>query len=272
MDQSAAGQHRLVGAGLLARRLQLGPVVRVARRRCRSGSSQDSKEPSSRTRSSSSWAVQRWVTAGPVVQPGPDRVAVLVQQGRWQVVAPGHLVAVGGEEPQRRPGQGQRPEGAVLDVDQQALAGGLVPLVDLVEGAHLARRARRRRRAGPAAARPPSPRSRLDDLDHPGRGSPPARCWSPSPRRPGRARTPRRAVATGPRCRPRSGPRRRGSGTGRRARWTGGGCPGPGRPRPRPSTGCPGSACTPTTAASSEVRTTVPRPVRCRSCSAARTP
>ena len=41
-------------------------------------------------------------------------------------------------------------------------------------------------------------------------------------------------------ARRRSAPSRRGSGTGRRGRWTGGGCPAPGRPRRRRSSGCPG--------------------------------
>ena len=52
-----------------------------------------------------------------------------------------HL-AVGGlqEEPQRGPGKGGGAECLVFDVDQQPLRPGLLPLVHLVEGAHLAGR------------------------------------------------------------------------------------------------------------------------------------
>ena len=58
------------------------------------------------------------------------------------MVAPGGLglaVRAGSEEAQRRPGQGQRARGGVLDGDLQALRLDLVPGVDLVQGAHLAR-------------------------------------------------------------------------------------------------------------------------------------
>ena len=65
-------------------------------------------------------------------QPLTDRGPVLVEGGRRRVRSARHLGTVGLEEAQRRPGQGQRTEHRVLDVDQQALARGLVPLVDLV--------------------------------------------------------------------------------------------------------------------------------------------
>ena len=63
-------------------------------------------------------------------------------------------------------------------------------------------------------------------------------------------------------CRTRSGPARRRCGTGRTARSTGGGCPARAAPRAPTVQRVPWKACTPTTPASSEVRTTRPRPVR----------
>ena len=66
---------------------------------------------------------------------------VLVERRGCAVVAAGGLLAVAtGEEPQRRAGQRQAAQRRVLDVDEQALAQRLVPLVDLVEAAHLAGR------------------------------------------------------------------------------------------------------------------------------------
>ena len=55
----------------------------------------------------------------------------------------------------------------MLDVDEQPLAGVLVPRVDLVEGAHLARRDADLGQPGQQRLGVPVGEGRLDDLDHP---------------------------------------------------------------------------------------------------------
>ncbi len=90
---------------------------------------------------------------------------MLVEQRRRHVVAPGGLAARGVEEAQRRAGQRDRPERGVLDVDQQPLATRLVPLVDLVEGAHLAGGYADLVEAGEQRGGVVLGEGRLDDLD-----------------------------------------------------------------------------------------------------------
>src|SRR5699024_10475803 len=106
--------------------------------------SQDRKEPSSRTMSTSSGAFRRGMAIGSVLvgQPGYDRFGVLVEQRRGLMPAAGGLdlaVAGGVEEPQRRAGQVGVAEHLVVDGDLETLGECLVPLVDLGQGAHRAR-------------------------------------------------------------------------------------------------------------------------------------
>ena len=114
-------------------------------------------------------------------EPRADAVGVAVEDGRGPVLGPGHLGAVVGEEPQRWAGQRDRAEGRVVDVDQQTLAAGLLPLVDLVQPAHLPGRhvdlgqPREQRLGVPRWRRlPRSARS-------PRRDARPDRRWSPCP-------------------------------------------------------------------------------------------
>src|ERR1022692_927853 len=74
-----------------------------------------------------------------VGQPAADRLAVLVEQRRRQVLSPSGLPAAG-LEPQRRPGQPDRAERRMVHLDQQPLRPGLLPGVDLIEVTNLARR------------------------------------------------------------------------------------------------------------------------------------
>src|SRR5690606_26782375 len=90
---------------------------------CSGSVSQETKLPSSRTAVSTSRALSRATSA--LLQPGADGGPVLVEQRRAGVLGRGGLGAVGGEEAQRRPGQLDRPEGGVVDVDEQALGAGL---------------------------------------------------------------------------------------------------------------------------------------------------
>ena len=188
---------------------------------------------------------------------------MLVQGGWGAVVAPGHLGAVAVEEPQRRPGQRELAQGRRARRRPAALATASGP------------RCRPRRGCAPSPAGMPASASLassgsasqvreggLDHLDHALPVARPARGWWPCPRPPGRGRRPSQSRATDPRSRPRSARSRRGSGTGRRERSTGGGCPARGRPRRPRSSGCPGRRARRPRAASSDVRTTVPRPVR----------
>src|SRR5699024_5854953 len=97
--------------------------------------SQDRKDPSSRTMSTSSCAFRRGMTIRSVLvgPPGHDRFGVLVEQRRGLMPAAGGLdlaVAGGVEEPQRRPGQVDVAEHRVVDGDLEALAECLIPLVD----------------------------------------------------------------------------------------------------------------------------------------------
>ena len=152
-----------------------------------------------------------------------------------------HSCTGGVEEPQRRPGQLDRTEHGVLDVDQQALRPGLVPVVDLLQVLDLA--------AGHADLRTASPA---------GRGSSSRRTPASTAARTtaavahplgvaGELRSGQRdaegGCEPGPqslRTRRRSARRRRRSGTARRGRWTDGAGPRPWGPRRPPSTGCPG--------------------------------
>src|SRR5690606_39443796 len=63
-----------------------------------------------------------------LVQPGPDRLIVLAEEGRRTVLARRRPV-----EPQRRPRQLDPPELRVVDLDDEALRAGLLPLVHLVD-------------------------------------------------------------------------------------------------------------------------------------------
>ena len=105
--------------------------------------------------------------APPPADPGADLVGVLVEQRRRGVVLPRDLVAGRVEEAERRAGQRDVPQRRVLHVDEQALAGDLVPLVDLVERAHLAGGHADLGEAGEQRLGVPVGEGRLDDLDHP---------------------------------------------------------------------------------------------------------
>ena len=144
-DGARAGEHRLVEPGALARSGELGvvrlrPRLGLADRACPTTSSC----PASRTRSSSSRAPGRsgsglTPAAGPArrARPAPRRRA------RRAAAAGGAAPPSSPVEAQRRAGQRDRAEAAVLDVDEQPLRAGLLPVVDAVERADLARRARR---------------------------------------------------------------------------------------------------------------------------------
>ena len=174
-------------------------------------------------------------------QPGAHRVAVLVERRRRGVVAMGDLGAVGLEEPQRWAGQRDRAEHRVVDVDEQALARGLLPARRPRRWCAPCRPGSRPRPAGPAAPRRPSRRRPARPARSSARGWRRARgCW-PGPSvvastsKPSQNRRHRPSLPTA------IWTLRRGSGTARRARSRGGGCPGPRRPRRRRSTGCPGT-------------------------------
>ncbi len=79
------------------------------------------------------------------------------------------------------PGSVMSAERRVLDVDEQALAGDLVPLVDLVERAHLAGGHADLGEAGEQRLGVPVGEGRLDDLDHPVALGRPARSLVASP-------------------------------------------------------------------------------------------
>ena len=149
-------------------------------------------------------------------EPGADRGAVLVEGGRRGVRRPGDLRPRRSKNRSGGPGSCSRPRVACSTSISRPWLRGLVPGVDLVEGAHLARRdadlgqpGQQRRR--PSSARtPPSTnsmsRSRFATRSRVGGQT---RAW------PGRGRSRRRTAATAPRCRPRSARCRRRSGTGR---------------------------------------------------------
>ena len=150
-----------------------------------------------------------------VLQPVPDALVVLTERRRGGVRRSGQLRPVGREEPQRRPGQLERAQRGVLDVDEQPLRAASGPSRRPRRGSALARAGRRPRssRASRSSARrrrtrPPAERS-------PRRGAPPGRRWSPCPGPPGRGRTRRRTAATATRCRRPPARCRRRSGTGR---------------------------------------------------------
>ena len=205
-----------------------------------------------------------------LVEPGPDGGAVLVEPGRRQVglAAPAVRVVV---EAQGGPGQLDRAEDGVLHREDEALRAGLVPVVDLVDAADLARR-------DAELGEPGEQVGAAQDANAASITSTRCSRWSPGPRcsraagPPGRCRTPRRSAPTSPRRRSPPGPAPSeawNSPYGASAGWW--------LPWARPT--CPATvyavpwkAWTPTTEASSEVRTTRPRPVISRSRSAAATP
>ena len=131
----------------------------------------EAKVPSSRTSSIRSRAASRRGHA-PGSSSSQARTAAPCCVQRWAapVSRAGHLGPGRSKKRSGGPGSVSRPERGVLDVDREALAGDLVPRVDLVEGAHLARGDRRPRRAGPARLGRPGRERRLDDLDRPARG------------------------------------------------------------------------------------------------------
>src|SRR5215203_10824 len=81
---------------------------------------------------------RRWSSVGSG-QPGADGLVVLPEQG-WRQV---RLTATGVwaiTEAQRRAGELDAAEDRMVDRDHQPLRPGLLPSVDLVEGAYLSRR------------------------------------------------------------------------------------------------------------------------------------
>ena len=91
------------------------------------------------------------------------------------------------EEPQRRPGQRQPAERRVLDVDEQALRERLVPAVDLVDGADLARRDADLREPGQQVLGGDVGEGPLEQGDHLVAVARRGRRWSPSRAPRGRA-------------------------------------------------------------------------------------
>ena len=239
-DQATPGEHRLVDAGLLLGRAQLGQVglrhpgavhrdvPGIERARVEHQVEQLGGGPAP-GHSSSSQARIDWPCWSSV--------------GGAAVVAAGGLLAVAtGEEPQRRPGQrAGRPRVGCSTSIEQALAQRLVPRVDLVEAAHLAGRDPGGGQLGQQRLGVAVGERRLDQLDDPVPVADPLRGSWPGPRPRGRARTPAQnlrhrpslptAICTDAVAAAEEAVRRDA---------TGGGCPARGRPRPRPSTGCPG--------------------------------
>ena len=125
----------------------------------------------------------------------------------------------------------------------------------------LAQQRRRRRRR----------RTRLDDLDD-RRGARTRSAFVARPAGRSRCRTPRRTAATDLSLPTRSARRRRRRGTARTGRSTGGGCPGPGRPRRRPSSGCPERRAPRRCCGQQRGTHDLPRPVAARSRAPANTP
>ena len=174
----------------------------------------------------------------------------------------GHLGPVGVEEAQRRAGQGQAARAPSARRRPAVPGWRSGPTRRPRRSSAPCRRGCRPQPAARGAARPPSRRRPARPPRWCARGWPTRSELVARPRSGGSTPKPSQNVATVPRCPPRSARHRRGSGTGRRARSTGGGCPAPDRPRRQRSSGCPGRRARRRSAASSEVRTTVPTPVR----------
>ena len=187
----------------------------------------------------------------------------------------GGAACASGASPSNRsggPGSVTRPASGVLDVDEQPLGPGLLPVVDPVEGAHLAGRDADRREPGQQVGERVRREGLVDRARSRRPGCAPGPRWwrTAGRRRAGRARQP--AAATGSRCRPRSAADRRRRGTARTGRSTGGGCPARTAPRPRRCTACPGTRARRRSRPAARCARPCRRPVRSRSCRAAATP